>query len=129
LLLDKLFSKLDNLCSLPFTERSYDHFWTQWTVGTAGFSDIPMPRPPEQDLYYDFFKAKYTTRYLEDYVDQQKHSGRTLRERITFGIEVQSICKIDGAWVVSTKEDATENLHTFHCSKLIVASAHACSSG
>ncbi|MCJ1246719.1 monooxygenase [Trapelia coarctata] len=104
------------------SRRSYDRFWTQWTVGTAEFSDIPMPRPPEEDLYHEFFKAKYTTEYLENYVDQQNYAGRTLRDRIRFGIEVQSIRKIDGAWVVSTKEEASGNPQTFHCSKLMVAS-------
>ena len=102
--------------------RSYDSFWTQWTVGTAEFSDVPMPRPPEEDLYYEVFKAKYTTQYLENYIGQQKHNKRTLRDRIKFGVEVQSVCKVDGVWVISTKEEASGTLKTFNTAKLIVAS-------
>ncbi|MCJ1433385.1 monooxygenase [Xylographa pallens] len=59
------------------SRRSYDSFWTQWTVGTAEFSDAPMSRPPEEDMYYEFSKAKHTTKYLEGYVDQQKRAGTT----------------------------------------------------
>jgi len=73
-------------------------------VGTAKFSDIPMNRPLDEDLYHEFFKTKHTTRYLEDYVDQQKHAGQTLRSRIRFGIEIHSVRKIDGVWVVSARE-------------------------
>ena len=103
------------------SRRAYEGFWTQWTVGTAEFSDIPMPRPPEGDTYYDFFKAKYTTQYLEDYVDKRTFAGRTLRERIQFGSQVHSVVKVDGKWVVLTR-DKTGDTYTFHATKLIVAS-------
>ncbi len=103
------------------SRRAYEGFWTQWTVGTAEFSDIPMPRPPEGDTYYDFFKAKYTTQYLEDYVDRRTFAGRTLRERIRFGSYVHRVVKVDGKWVISVK-DKTGDTHTIHSTKLIVAS-------
>ena len=80
-----------------------------------------MPRPPERDTYYDFFKAKYTTRYLEDYVDRRTFAGRTLRERIRFGHHVHSVTKVGGKWVISSKEE-TGDTHIFHTTKLIVAS-------
>ncbi|MCJ1381095.1 monooxygenase [Xylographa soralifera] len=104
------------------SRRSYDSFWTQWTVGTAEFSDVPMVRPPEEDLYYEFFKAKHTTKYLEDYVDQQRHAGRTLRDRIRFGVEVQSVRKHGGEWLVLTKNGTGDSTQTLHARKLIVAS-------
>ena len=103
------------------SRRAYEGFWTQWTVGSAEFSDIPMPRPPENDTYYDFFKAKYTTQYLEDYVDRRTFAGRTLRDRIRFNSHVYRVVKVDGKWVVSVK-DKTGHTYTTHSPKLIVAS-------
>ena len=105
-----------------FVGRGYEYFWTQWTVGSAEFSDKPMPRPPEEDLYYDFFKAKHTTQYLENYTDVHSHAGQTLRDRIKFGIDVLSVDKLDGKWVISTKNIDDATLHTFHASKLMIAS-------
>ncbi|MCJ1391350.1 monooxygenase [Xylographa bjoerkii] len=104
------------------SRRSYDSFWTQWTVGTAEFSNISMPRPPKDALYYDFFKAKHTAKYLENYVDQQKHAGRTLRDRIEFGIEVQSLQKHEGQWLISIKNEIGGSTRILHTLKLIVAS-------
>ncbi|MCJ1392862.1 monooxygenase [Xylographa bjoerkii] len=103
------------------SRRAYEGFWTQWIVGTAEFSDIPMPRPPENDTYYDFFKAKYTTMYLEDYVDRRTYAGETLRERIRFGSHVHKVMKAREKWVIYSK-DKTGDTHIFHATKLIVAS-------
>lgn len=80
-----------------------------------------MPRPPEGEIHYEFFKAKHLTRYLEDYIDQHQFGGRSLRDRITFGFEVQRINKSGKSWVISGK-DAQGEVKTFHTSKLIVAS-------
>ena len=91
-------------------------------MGTAEFSDTPMPQPPQEDLYYDFFKAKHTTRYLENYTDVHSHNGQTLRSRIKFGTEVLSIDKPGDNWVIATKNVDTEISYTFHASKLMVAS-------
>ena len=103
------------------SRRLYPHFWTQWTVGTAEFSDMAMPRPPEDDTFYDFFKSKYTTQYLETYVDEHTFAGQSLRERIIFGLKVHNISKPDKTWVVSCK-DNNNKARDFHASKLIVAS-------
>ena len=103
------------------SRRAYEGFWTQWTVGTAEFSDLPMPRPPESDTYYDFFKAKYTTQYLEDYVDRRNFAGLTLRERIRFDSHVHKVVKVDGKWAVSVK-DKTGDTYIIRSTKLIVAS-------
>ena len=51
---------------------------------------MPMERPPPQDCMNDLFRAKYTTKYLEDYVDNMSHAGQTLRDRIQFNTHVQS---------------------------------------
>ena len=102
------------------SRRAYDGFWTQWPVGTAEFSDVIVPRPPENDTYYDFSKAKYTTQYLEECVDKHNFAGRTLRERIQFGTQVRRVLKVDGKWVVSVG-DKTRDTGTFRSTKLIVA--------
>jgi len=81
-----------------------------------------MPRPPEEDLYYDFFKAKYTTQYLENYSTVHIYNGQTLRDRIKFGVEVKSVKKMDGKWAVSTESVDTGTLHVLYASKLMVAS-------
>ena len=107
---------------LTKTGRSYDYFWTQWTVGTAEFSDIAMPRPPKEDLYHEFFLAKHTTKYLENYVDQQTYGGQTLRNRIELGVEVHSVQRVNGCWTISVVERAHDTSRTLHTSKLIVAS-------
>jgi len=79
-----------------------------------------MPRPPETDTYYDFFKAKYTTQYLEEYVDKHNFADRTLRERIQFGTQVHRVLKVDGKWGVFVNSK-TRNTSTFRSTKLIVA--------
>ncbi|KAL8845680.1 MAG: hypothetical protein Q9221_009165 [Calogaya cf. arnoldii] len=58
----------------------------------AEFSDRPMTPSPEQ--YYGFFPGKYTTAYLESYVDNHTYSGQTIRDRISFNTYVESITKI-----------------------------------
>ena len=81
-----------------------------------------MPRPPEEDLYYEFFKAKHTTQYLENYVRQQKHNGQTLYDRIQFNIEVQTVRKLDDGWIIQTGGTKDSLSKTFHTAKLMIAS-------
>lgn len=75
-----------------------------------------MPRPPEDDLYYEFFKVKYTSRYLENYLDHHRFAGQSLRDRITFGFRVNTIKKPENIWIV------TSDTAIFHASKIIIAS-------
>lgn len=81
-----------------------------------------MARPPDEDVYLEFFKAKHTTKYLNDYVDSHSYSGQTLRDRVRLSTEVQSVQKIDGGWRVVSKERETPLHHTFRTARLIVAS-------
>ncbi|TGO61161.1 hypothetical protein BCON_0029g00020 [Botryotinia convoluta] len=104
------------------SRRGYELFWTQWTVGTAEFSDLPMPRPPEEDVYYDFFKAKYTTKYLEDYVNTHFYGGTTLRDRIKLATAVRSLLRRDGKWMIETVDLVPGAPDTWQTTKLIVAS-------
>jgi dimethylaniline monooxygenase (N-oxide forming) len=80
-----------------------------------------MARPPKEDIYYEFFKAKHTTQYLEDYVDRHSFAGKSLRDRIRFRFKVQTIRKLDGKWVI-TGEESSIKRSTFHAAKVIVAS-------
>ena len=98
--------------------RSYEAFWTQWTVGAAQWSDMPMDRPPEDDVYYGFFKAKHTTEYLERYLDHHHFGGRTLRNRILFNFKVRSIKKrdTDTSWTIAGDKAI------FRAAKVIAAS-------
>ncbi|KUJ10852.1 flavin-binding monooxygenase-like protein-like protein [Mollisia scopiformis] len=100
--------------------RLYDDFWTQWTVGLAEFSDLPMQRPPEEDCKHDCFRAKYTTKYLEEYVDKMCHAGHSLRERVQFGIRVQFVEKTDNEWRISCT-DSSQTPVVFSATKLMIA--------
>lgn len=75
-----------------------------------------MTRPPEEDCYHDFYRAKYTTDYLNQYCSRKEASGRTLRERMVFNVDIQSVKKIDDVWNVKSKTE------TFTAPKLMVAS-------
>ncbi|KAL8906326.1 MAG: hypothetical protein Q9207_002101 [Kuettlingeria erythrocarpa] len=75
-----------------------------------------MDRPPESDLYYEFFKAEHTTNYLESYVDEHCYAGHNLRSRIQFGFSVKTMKKEDKAWVVGGDTAA------YRSPKVIVAS-------
>ena len=77
---------------------------------------MPMPRPPEDDIYYEFFKAKYTTNYLEQYLDFHRFANQSLRDRIQFGFKVDTIKKSDNVWII------TSDTAIFRASKVIVAS-------
>lgn len=80
-----------------------------------------MATPPPEDTYYGFFKSKYTTQYLEEYVDWYKRGGKTLRDRIKFGTEVCSIEKLEGGWRIYC-EDGENKEMIYHTSKLMIAS-------
>ncbi|KAL8865358.1 MAG: hypothetical protein Q9174_006929, partial [Haloplaca sp. 1 TL-2023] len=58
----------------------------------AEFSDCSMTPPSEQ--YYGFFPGKYTTTYLESYIDNHIYSGQTIRNRILFSATVDEIARI-----------------------------------
>lgn len=75
-----------------------------------------MPRPPEDDIYYEFFKAKHTTNYVEQYLDFHRFADRSLRDRVNFGFKVNTIKKLGNAWIV------TGDTAVFRASKVIVAS-------
>ncbi|KAF2866565.1 flavin-binding monooxygenase-like protein-like protein [Massariosphaeria phaeospora] len=105
--------------------RIYPSFWTQWTHGIAEFSDMSMERPPPEDCMYDLFRAKYTTKYLEDYVDSKSHAGTTLRDRIQFNTHTQSIKKVNGQWQLLCIDTTNDSHRTIFSSKLMMANGQS----
>ncbi|KAK8102081.1 flavin-binding monooxygenase-like protein-like protein, partial [Apiospora sp. TS-2023a] len=105
--------------------RIYPSFWSQWTHGIAEFSDMPMERPPAEDCMHDLFRAKYTTKYLEDYVDKMSHSGKTLRDRIQFNAQVESINKINGQWRIECIDVDTKSRRTMSSPRLMMANGQS----
>lgn len=70
----------------------------------AEFSDRPMPPPPPEDQYWGFFPARYTTQYLESYVDDHVYNGQSIRDRILFSTPVDGVTEDeDGQWIVHSK--------------------------
>ncbi|KAL8888712.1 MAG: hypothetical protein Q9215_003896 [Flavoplaca cf. flavocitrina] len=100
--------------------RVFDTFYTQSPLGTWEYSDMPMPQPPEQDIFNGVFKAKYTSHYLNDYVDRHLYAGQTMRQRISFNFQVQHVKKDNAEWTISGKDARGEVV--LQSSKLIVAS-------
>jgi dimethylaniline monooxygenase (N-oxide forming) len=106
--------------------RNFAGFWTQTAYGIAEFADFPMERPPEEDSMHGLFRAKYTGKYLEDYVDYINIGGRSLRDRIRFNVHVQHAEKRDDLWhLICTGPDGKSNVKSLTASRLMVANGQA----
>ena len=77
---------------------------------------MPMPRPPEDDIYYEFFKPKHTSNYVEKYVHHHRFGHQSLPDRIRSGFKVNTIKKSGHVWIL------TGDTAVFRASKIIVAS-------
>ncbi|KAL8908199.1 MAG: hypothetical protein Q9171_005552 [Xanthocarpia ochracea] len=106
-------------CLIP--GRSYPGFWTQWTVGLGEWSDMRMPRPPVDDLHFNFFRAQHTTAYVERYLHEHRYDGLSLYDRIRFLFTVTRITRRENQWEVQGDHGS----ETFRTSKVIVASGLA----
>ncbi len=119
---------------LILSERIYPSFWTQTPLKMAEFSDRPMAPPPLEDQYYGFFPAKYTTAYLESYIDDHVYAGRSIRDRILFNAAVDSVTRAAPPQSPPQPQQPQElqrpihqwtltynTSHTMHSSKLIDA--------
>ncbi|KAL8969231.1 MAG: hypothetical protein Q9197_004446 [Variospora fuerteventurae] len=71
----------------------YADFYTQTPVKMAEFSDRPMTPPPAEEQYHGFFPGRYTTAYLEAYIDNHTYAGQTIRDRIIFSSTVDRVVK------------------------------------
>jgi dimethylaniline monooxygenase (N-oxide forming) len=86
---------------------------------------MPMEQPPAEDCMHDLFRAKYTTKYLEDYTDNNSHNGKTLRDRIQFNTYVETIKKIDGKWQLSCVDTINKSERTLVSSRLMLANGQS----
>jgi hypothetical protein len=68
-------------------------------------------------VYFDFFKAKHTTRYLDAYADTHAFAGRTLRDRVHFNLSVRGIDKAAGQWLVAGQDVVTEEERRYRAPK------------
>ena len=82
---------------------------------------MPMETPPAEDTMHDLFRAKYTTKYLEDYVSSKSHANQTLRDRIQFNTDVKTIRKIDGRWQLVWADTTDGSQRSLFSSRLMVA--------
>ena len=89
----------------------------------SGFSDTTLTLPPDAENYHDIFESKYVTKYLESYVDEHMYNGRTLRDRICFGIRVRQMEKLDDSWTVLAQHNKKED-KIFRSAKLVIATGH-----
>jgi dimethylaniline monooxygenase (N-oxide forming) len=86
---------------------------------------MPMERPPEEDCMNDLFRAKYTTKYLDEYVDAKRHSGLSLRERIKFNMDVLSISKVNAKWKIHCADTLNQSTETLLASKIMIANGQS----
>ena len=96
----------------------------------AEFSDRPMTLPPAEDQYYGFFPAKYSTAYIESYVDDHIYAGRSIRDRVLFKSRVDSVTEFQPSELADSSTSSksrpqwtiTYNTHhKIYASKLIDA--------
>ncbi|KAL8643997.1 MAG: hypothetical protein Q9210_007473, partial [Variospora velana] len=74
----------------------------------AEFSDQPMTPPPPEEQYHGFFPGRYTTAYLEAYVDNHTYAGQTIRDRIIFSSTVDRVVKTSPSSTTETEEEEEE---------------------
>lgn len=86
---------------------------------------MPMERPPAEDCMHDLFRAKYTAKYLEDYVDNMSHAGQTLRDMIQFNTHVQSIRKVNNQWQLLCFNTISKSQRSMFSSRLMIANSQS----
>lgn len=79
-----------------------------------------MKKPPKEDCMHGHFRAEYTTKYLEDYVDTMNSAGRSLRDCILFNTRVRSVEKKGGRWSISCISSSGKTF-TLFSKRLMVA--------
>jgi dimethylaniline monooxygenase (N-oxide forming) len=84
------------------------------------FSDKQMVVPPDAKLIYNLPEASLITDYLEQYCDSHDYNGITIRDRMVFDCEVQTISKFDGLWYVQVV--TKDGQKTLRAPKLVMAS-------
>lgn len=100
--------------------RSYEHFWTQTTLGLAEFSDMPMARPPEEDTDLELFKSRHPTQYLVK-ISTIMTLPIDVCVTIVFSISNWTVRKIEGKWIICGPESEKAE-RASHSPKATVAS-------
>ncbi|KAI9728226.1 MAG: monooxygenase [Chrysothrix sp. TS-e1954] len=96
-----LFEASGSIGGVWSSERMYDAFITQTPLQIAEFSDRPMSGVPKEDTFYGFYKAKYLTRYLEDYVTDCGATRKiSLSESVVLNARVKELVKTRDTWSV-----------------------------
>ncbi|KAL8710424.1 MAG: hypothetical protein Q9220_005025 [cf. Caloplaca sp. 1 TL-2023] len=101
--------------------RVFDSFFTQSPLGTWEFSDMPMPKPIDEDIYNQTFRAKNTFQYLEKYIDHYKYAGLSIRDRVRFSFDVLKITKNGSTWNIAGQDKSGHDT-SLQSHKIIVAS-------
>lgn len=109
------------------SERMYDAFWTQNTLGTMEWSDYPLADVPEAEVWRGFFPARYVAEYLERYVRREGFGGGSILERVRFGVKVLGVERGgEGGWKVRVQSTGggggAEGESVMLARKLVVAS-------
>lgn len=99
--------------------RLYPGFWSQTGARLSGFPDVPFTVPDDAPRYHDLCEAKYLAQYLEDYVTNNVHDGRSLRERFIFECWVHNVVKDGDVWCVRARLEETDV--EYRSRKVIVA--------
>jgi dimethylaniline monooxygenase (N-oxide forming) len=86
---------------------------------------MQMERPPEEDCMNGLFRAQYTTKYLEEYIDYRSYNGKTVRDRIQFNLDVHSIKKVDGRWEVRCASTTNMSHVTIVSTRLMMANGQS----
>lgn len=84
-----------------------------------------MEQPPVEDCMNYLFRAKYTTKYLEDYVHSMSHAGQTLRDRIQFNTHVKSIRKVNDQWQLLCVDTIRKSQQSMFSSRLMMANGQS----
>ena len=104
---------------LSLVARVFDAFWVQSPLRMASFSDVALQIPEDTPKLHDTFEAKYVTQYLEEYVDSHVYNGRSLRSRIRLNVEIRTVEKSDGGWILQVDGAMGQSVR---CVRLAVAS-------
>jgi dimethylaniline monooxygenase (N-oxide forming) len=98
--------------------RIYPGMMTQSPVGKIEFSVYPMPAP--ETTYLDLMSGSHVSAYLEAFSQHKAWAGKTLRDRVKFGFNVESVywAEVDGSRLYTMRSSRGESVS---CRKLMIA--------
>ena len=98
--------------------RIYPGIMTQSPVGKIEFSVYPMPAP--ETTYLDLMPGSHVSAYLEAFSQHKAWAGKTLRDRVKFGFNVESVswAEVDGSRLYTIRNCRGKSVS---CRKLMIA--------